>query len=537
MYESFLWEDDWRLRYYKVVGSESHPLGLVSIEGVKKPAHDSGYKVTCHEDGYLWGFFHGYASLERVDAIVRKAKEVSVRDNMGKAGESSCYIIDAVTEHGKYVLWLNPERGYNIIKAQFLQGEGDLSWNYEPLNKGKSYHRSLRNVRLEEIDGLWIPVEADYEYKWTGANAHHYKGHVKRTEVKLSPEFGPDAFKANDIADWAPIELSGSYDIDNSSCYWHRGRVVDYQGRVVEYKVMRPDEPILVGKPLPAWETLGLDIDEGELEGKRVLVCVGDMNEMPDMSSWYLVADLVDRYEKLKQKGIMTVVVQVPKLPAGTLKEWEKKWRSMPWPLPFKVHMADEAVVRARKEWGVRYLPWLILTDTEHVVTAEGFSLPLLLGKPLPDLKDYENIDLAKIKGKRLLVCAGNLNGPPWDSMKKLDEMSGELGREGVSVLCLSAQMAGWEVDEKKLRSYYKRYNNNVPFAVPLGMTDKLFDELWEEWGLPWSRSSPFPWLILTNREHVVVADMFSLRQVDKVIKQYANAKPEDNPLMCLAPD
>jgi hypothetical protein len=518
-----------------VVGSQAQPLGWVGIEGVKKPAHDSGYKVICYDDNFLWGFFHVYSSLERVDAIVRKAREVSVRDNMGKTGESKCYIIDAVTKHGKYVLWLDPERGYNIVKAQFLQREGDLDWDYEPVSKGESGHKSLMNVRLEKIDGLWIPVEADYESKRTGANASQFKTHVKRTEVKLNPEFGPDAFAANDIPDWARVELSGSYAFDDRSprYYWHKGQVVDYQGQAVEYKVKRPDEPILIGKPLPAWKTLGLDIDERELEGKRVLVCIGDMNEG---SLWDLAEDLADEYEKLKQKGIMTVIVQVPKLPAGTLKEWEKKWRSN-MPFPFKVNMAEEAVVKARKEWGVKDLPWLILTDTEHVVTVEGFRLPLLLGKPLPDLKDYENIDLTKTKGKRLLVCAGNLNGPPWDSMKKLDEMSGELEREGVSVLCLQAQIKGYEVDEKTLRSYYKRYNNNVPFAVPLGLTDKPFDQLYDEWGLPWSRRYQFPWLILTNEEHVVLAERFWIGQVDKVIKQYAGAKPEDNPLMCLAID
>lgn len=536
-YESYLWEDDWRLRYGKVVGYEYQPLGSVVIEKVKKPAHDSGYKAVCYDDGFLWGFFHGYGNLERVDAIVRKAKELLVRDRLGKAGESRCYIIDAVTEHGKYVLWLDPERGHNIVKAQFLQREGDLDWNYEPISKGESRHQSMRNIRLEKIDGLWVPVEADYESKRTGANARQHKGHVKRTEVKLNPEFGPDAFAANDIADWAPVELLGSYPIEGRPWYyWHEGQVVDYQGRAVEYKVKRAEEPVLIGKGLPGWETLRLDIDERELEGKRVLVCICDMNEM---SSWYLVADLVDRHEKLKQKGIMTVVVQVPKLPAGTLKEWEKKGRTMPWPLPFNVNMADEAVVRARKEWGVRCLPWLVLTDSEHVVTAEGFHLPLLLGKPLPDLKDYENIDLSKTKGKRLLVCVGNLNGPSWDSMKKLDEMSGELGREGISVLCLHGQstVEAWKVDEKKVRSYYKRYNNNVPFAIPVGLTEKSFDQLWEEWGLPWSRTYPYPWLILTNEEHVVVAERFSLRQVDEVIKRSAGAKAEDNPLMCLAPN
>jgi hypothetical protein len=537
-YESFLWQDDWRLRYHRTVGSEYKPLGSVGIERIKKPAHNSGYKVICHEDGYIWGFFHGHGNLERVDAIVRKAKEVSVRNNMGKAGGSRCYIIDAVTEHGKYVLWLDPERGYNIVKAQFLQREGDLNWNYEPLRKGASKHWSVRNVHLEEIDGLWIPVEADYEYKWTGANAHHYKGHIKRTEVKLNPEFGPDAFTVNDIADWASVTLSGSYAIEDPwSWYywWNKGQVVDYQGRVVEYKVKRPGEPILVGKPLPGWETLGLNIDERELEGKRVLVFFGDMNEFPYVS-WRLVGNLADRYEKLKQKGIMIVIVQVPKLPAGTLKEWEKQYPDI-MPFPFKVNMADEAVVRVRKEWGVRGLPWLILTDTEHVVTAEGFRLPQLLGKPLPDLKDYENIDLTKTKGKRLLVCAGDLNGSTWDCMKKLDGMSGELEREGVGVLCLQAQYEGHEVDEKKLRSYYKKYNNNVPFAVPVGLSEKPFRQLWDEWGLPRVSQGLFPWLILTNEEHVVVAERFWIGQVDEVIKRSAGAKPEDNPLICLAPD
>jgi len=34
---------------------------------------------------------------------------------------------------------------------------------------------------------------------------------------------------------------------------------------------------------------------------------------------------------------------------------------------------ADEE--KARFTWGVRSLPWLILTDKRHVVTAEGFAL------------------------------------------------------------------------------------------------------------------------------------------------------------------
>jgi hypothetical protein len=34
-----------------------------------------------------------------------------------------------------------------------------------------------------------------------------------------------------------------------------------------------------------------------------------------------------------------------------------------------------------RFAWGVRSLPWLILTDKEHVVRVEGFGLSELNGK------------------------------------------------------------------------------------------------------------------------------------------------------------
>jgi len=34
---------------------------------------------------------------------------------------------------------------------------------------------------------------------------------------------------------------------------------------------------------------------------------------------------------------------------------------------------ADEE--KTRIDWSVRSLPWLILTDKEHIVTAEGFSV------------------------------------------------------------------------------------------------------------------------------------------------------------------
>jgi len=42
--------------------------------------------------------------------------------------------------------------------------------------------------------------------------------------------------------------------------------------------------------------------------------------------------------------------------------------------ISFPVGMVQGDAERTRFTWGVTSLPWLILTDKGHVVTAEGFS-------------------------------------------------------------------------------------------------------------------------------------------------------------------
>jgi hypothetical protein len=43
--------------------------------------------------------------------------------------------------------------------------------------------------------------------------------------------------------------------------------------------------------------------------------------------------------------------------------------------IPFPVGMVQGDDKKSRFVWGVRSLPWLILTNRKHIVRAEGFSL------------------------------------------------------------------------------------------------------------------------------------------------------------------
>jgi hypothetical protein len=41
----------------------------------------------------------------------------------------------------------------------------------------------------------------------------------------------------------------------------------------------------------------------------------------------------------------------------------------------FPIGMIEDDEEQTRYNWGVKSLPWLILTDTKHVVLDEGFAL------------------------------------------------------------------------------------------------------------------------------------------------------------------
>ena len=64
------------------------------------------------------------------------------------------------------------------------------------------------------------------------------------------------------------------------------------------------------------------------------------------------------------------MAVQASKVDETALREWVKKNN-----IPFQVGMVQGDEEKTRFNWGVKALPWLILTDKKHTVRAEGFSL------------------------------------------------------------------------------------------------------------------------------------------------------------------
>jgi hypothetical protein len=131
--------------------------------------------------------------------------------------------------------------------------------------------------------------------------------------------------------------------------------------------------PSLVGQPLPDLATLGIDPARERIAGRSMLLCFCDMNQRP---SRHGLAALAPQAEKLKKRGVVVLILQ-------TVESEETAWAQpageseLPWP----VQTVKGDARKTRLTWGIRSLPWLILTDNRHIVTAEGFAVNELADK------------------------------------------------------------------------------------------------------------------------------------------------------------
>lgn len=127
------------------------------------------------------------------------------------------------------------------------------------------------------------------------------------------------------------------------------------------------EPPSLVGKSLPSLKNFNLRIDFNQSKDKKILICFWDMEQRPSRRR---VIQLAKQITQLKEKGVVVIAMHALRIDKEQLDVWIKNND-----IPFPVGMIHTNEKKMRFEWGVRSLPWLILTDRDHVVTAEGFGL------------------------------------------------------------------------------------------------------------------------------------------------------------------
>ncbi|MHC4560952.1 MAG: carboxypeptidase regulatory-like domain-containing protein, partial [Planctomycetota bacterium] len=125
--------------------------------------------------------------------------------------------------------------------------------------------------------------------------------------------------------------------------------------------------PSLIGKPLPDLKDLKVDLSPADADYKMMLVCFFDMEQRPSRNC---IIQLAKRAQEFKIKDIVVVAVQTTKIDENALNEWITKYN-----IPFNVGTVRDDIEKNSFAWGVRSLPWLILTDQQHIIHTEGFAL------------------------------------------------------------------------------------------------------------------------------------------------------------------
>jgi len=308
-----------------------------------------------------------YHKAERIDTKLRQCETLSVRDEMETIGSEACYVIDAKSPTSTYTVWLNPKRGYSISHAVIKHGPGTQG-AFGALSENEDRSLTVSDVRFQQIGEVHVPMVYKVYFERRRDGAVWRQGTVRGKVTDIS--FNPDHEK---LASFVPKMRNGTLIKDKETpgieYKWKDGMkfvVDDWDGRI---RYVPEDWAILVGsgKPLPEFEDIDLDINIEDLSDKAILLCFFDMNQRSSRNS---LRQLSIKSKELKSKDVVVVAIQASKVDEDKLNDWVKKNNI---PLPVGVIQGDEEKIRFT--WGVRSLPWLILTDKKHTVIAEGFSV------------------------------------------------------------------------------------------------------------------------------------------------------------------
>ena len=126
-----------------------------------------------------------------------------------------------------------------------------------------------------------------------------------------------------------------------------------------------------IGKPVPGFDTIRFGTFETEqTKGRQLLVCFWDMDQRP---SRQCIRVLQEQSGTSRDKNTVVLVVNAGAKRGKEAEDWLKENGPSLTAGIVKGDPHDTLLA-----WGARGLPWLVLTDKEHVITKAGFNLGAL---------------------------------------------------------------------------------------------------------------------------------------------------------------
>jgi hypothetical protein len=201
----------------------------------------------------------------------------------------------------------------------------------------------------EVAAGYWLPMTQGYELYGDDSNGEsclQARRELKVLEVRVNEQLPDELFR---------IELKKGIQVVDSR-----------SGHTTRY-TYEPDPPELVGKVLPELSSIAVQLSTELSRRGKTLVCFWDVEQRP---SRHCIKKLAEQANALAAQNITVVALQASKVDQKVLDKWLQEHH-----IPFVVGTVGGDTETIKYSWGVRSLPWLLLTDQAHMVCAEGFGL------------------------------------------------------------------------------------------------------------------------------------------------------------------
>ena len=274
-------------------------------------------------------------------------------------------------EDGEYNLLFSPDRYAAMIVYDIPIGKKDLKVILP--QGGTVIGRLLRLEKGEKIPiaNVEVKIEQSDSYAYTALGFDRNRTTITDEEGRfrfehIRTKIRPMDSRSDEKWEYVPRMWQISYgDTSKTIAFYGDNKMIDDFELIVQPNLTEAQS--LVGRALPEFDGVKIELSADQTSDKAMLVCFFDMNQRPSRNC---VQQLNKRAQELKAKDVSIVAVQISKIDENALNEWLKGQN-----ISFPVGMVSNDEQAIRFTWGVKSLPRLILTDTNHIVRAEGFAL------------------------------------------------------------------------------------------------------------------------------------------------------------------
>jgi len=301
-------------------------------------------------DDFQWALFDVVFLGLRPFSGHQKLSELLVKEHASFDGE-----IDVIDGRQAYIVGIK-RPGKTSFTKMWIDRERGMPIRYEhydrhPDSSGARVTSEVKSIELHQLpNGGWFPVK--------GTRSVHYRSPKPYLAFDhITVDVNSITIKREDIPDSLfTIEFPVGARVYNAIT-----------------GITTIVAPTLLGKSLPDINGLGIDLSPADANDRIILVCFFNMDQRPSRNC---LKQLNIRAKALKAQDIVVIAVQASNVEQAKLDEWIEENN-----VSFPVGMIETDEDKVRFKWGVRFLSWLILTDKQHIVTAEGFALSELSEK------------------------------------------------------------------------------------------------------------------------------------------------------------